>query len=235
MIDVALSPRELRAAERIVVIDVLRATTTATWALAGGYSCVRFADSLDAALAMRAPGRVIAGEREGLMPAGFDLGNSPAAAAIRRGDELVLATTNGTPAIVAAARCANAVLLGCMLNLAALVGRLTETDGDLLIVCSGTNGAVAIEDVYVAGRITAELYGPRTDAALLAEAVARAHRTPMAAFAPSMNAAALRAAGLSRDIADCARESAVDVVPEVSAGEDGSAIAIAAVPEWAPA
>jgi 2-phosphosulfolactate phosphatase len=232
VIDVALTPRELRPSERIVVIDLLRATSTATWALAGGYARVRFADSLHAALALRSPGRVIAGERECVMPAGFDQGNSPADAAVCRGDELVLATTNGTPAIVAATRAAATVLLGCMVNLAALCERLAETDtgGDLLILCSGTNGAVAIEDVYLAGRITAELYGPRTDATLLAEAVARAYRTPIAAIAASSNAAVLRAAGLSRDLADCARESAVDVVPEASAGEDRTSVAVALVP-----
>ena len=86
---------------------------------------------------------------------------------------------------------------------------------DLRIVCSGTDGSVALEDVYVAGRLVARLRGPRTDAALVAEAVARAFPTPLEALTASADAAALRAVGLTADIADCARESELDVVPTV--------------------
>ena len=91
-------------------------------------------------------------------------------------EELVLCTTNGAPAIVAAAGAADEVLLGSLLNLDALVAslRADERAEDLLLVCSGTNGRLAIEDVYVAGRIVAALGGPQTDAARTAELVATA-------------------------------------------------------------
>ena len=63
----------------------------------------------------------------------------------RRGEELVLATTNGAPAIVAAAACAPTVLLACLLNLDAVIVELLRREDpygpDLLIVCSGTDGA----------------------------------------------------------------------------------------------
>ena len=102
MIDVALTRADLRAADVAVVVDVLRATTTATQALAAGYRSVLCAESVELALGLRGPGRVLAGERRCVAPPGFDQGNSPREAARRRGDELVLATTNGAPAIVAA-------------------------------------------------------------------------------------------------------------------------------------
>ena len=102
MVDVALTRADLRAADIAVVVDVLRATTTATQALAAGYRSVLCAESVELATGLRAPGRVLAGERRCVAPPGFDQGNSPREAARRRGDELVLATTNGAPAIVAA-------------------------------------------------------------------------------------------------------------------------------------
>jgi phosphosulfolactate phosphohydrolase-like enzyme len=90
MIDVAGNRAELRSAGIAVVIDVLRATSTATQALAAGYRRVLCAESIARAAGLRAPGRVLAGERRCLRPPGFDQGNSPLEAATRRGDELVL-------------------------------------------------------------------------------------------------------------------------------------------------
>ncbi len=224
MIDVALTPTELRPADVAVVIDVLRATSTATQALAAGYARVLCVDSIELAADFRAPGRVLAGERQCVMPPGFDQGNSPLEAAQPAGEELVLATTNGAPAIVAATDRAPTVLVACLLNLGAVLELLHTAAGDILIVCSGTDGAVALEDVYVAGRITAELSGPRSDAALVAEAVARAYRTALEALAASTDAAALRAAGLEHDIEYCARESRMELVPRVVSASAGVAI-----------
>jgi 2-phosphosulfolactate phosphatase len=221
---VALTGDGLRTADVAVVIDVLRATSTATQALAAGYRRVLCVGSIESAGELRSRGRVLAGEQRCVKPPGFDQGNSPREALDRRGEELVLATTNGAPTIVAAAACAPTVLLACLLNLDAVVMEQDRRGADLQIVCSGTDGAVALEDVYVAGRLIARLRGPRTDAALVAEAVARAFPTPLEALAASADAAALRAAGLTADIADCARESELDVVPAVVRTSGGVAI-----------
>lgn len=224
VIDVALTRADLRPARLAVVIDVLRATSTVTQALASGNRRVLVAESIERALELREPGRVLAGERQGIKPPGFDQGNSPAEAGEPRGDELVLATTNGGPTIVAATRDARRVMLACMLNLdASIRALLTHAGEDVLIVCSGTDGAVALEDVYVAGRLSAALPGERTDAARVAEAVARAFATPFEALSASSDAARLRAIGLAGDVADCAVASALDVVPTVAAAATGVA------------
>ena len=228
MIDVAFTRDGLRAADVAVVIDVLRATSTATQALAAGYRKVLCVGSIESAMELRSPGRVLAGERHCVKPPGFDQGNSPTEARDRRGEELVLATTNGAPTIVAAAACAPTVWLACLLNLDAVLVELVDREArhgaDLQIVCSGTDGAVALEDVYVAGRLIAPLHGPRTDAALVAQAVARAFPTALDALAASADAAALRAADLTADIADCARESQLDLLPAVVSTSAGVAI-----------
>ena len=153
MIDVAFTRADLRDGDVAVVVDVLRATSTATQALAAGYRRVLCAETLYRARQLRRPGIVLAGERRCVKPPGFDQGNSPCEAAVRRGVELALATTNGAPTIVAAAQHAPRVLLGCLLNLDAVLRALgEEANASLQIVCSGTGGAVALEDVYAAGR-----------------------------------------------------------------------------------
>jgi 2-phosphosulfolactate phosphatase len=230
VIDVALTPADLRPADVAVVIDVLRATSTATQALAAGYRRVVCAETIELALSLKAPGRVLAGERNAVRPVGFDQGNSPREATERRGDELVLATTNGAPAIVAATQHAARVVLACLLNLEAMIQTLRmRGEADVQIVCSGTDGAVALEDVYVAGRLCSALAGERTDAALVAEATARAFATPLDALAASADAAKVRAAGLGGDIADCALHSVLDVVPTVTAAGGGVATVYDAV------
>lgn len=234
MIDVALTRAELRSAGLVVVIDVLRATSTITQALASGYAKVLCTDSLERAALIRARGRVLAGEQRCVKPAGFDHGNSPLDARRCDGRELILATTNGTRAIVSAARRGSRVLLACLLNFDAVLQALLETGGvselDLQIVCSGTDGAPALEDTYLAGLLCAALPGPRTDAALIAQAVSRSYPTAFEALASSADAAVLRAAGLADDIAYCALTSKLEVVPRVLEATRGIAAVIDGTP-----
>ena len=120
-----------------------------------------------------------------MKPEGFDLGNSPSeyGAGPPLGETLVLATTNGTRAIVAAAADAEAVLIGSLANLtacAAAAARIArDGERDVLVQCAGVEGAFALDDAYVAGRFVAELrvwlaeWGT-TDAATAAEVLADA-------------------------------------------------------------
>jgi 2-phosphosulfolactate phosphatase len=224
-VDVCFTPREIRPVEVAVVVDVLRATSTIVQALAVGYPRVVCCRSVATARELRAPDRVLAGESAFVRVPDFELGNSPAAVATagRRGEELVLATTNGSPAVVAAARAAERVLVGCLLNLRALLAAVS-TDAPVAIVCAGTNGRPALEDVYVAGRLVAALGGVPSDAARVAERVASGYRTAIEPLSGSEDAAQLRATDQERDIAWCARESVLEVVPEVSAVEDGASV-----------
>jgi 2-phosphosulfolactate phosphatase len=224
-VDVCFTPQEIRPVEVAVVVDVLRATSTIVQALAVGYPRVVCCRSVATARELRAPGRVLAGESACVRVPDFELGNSPAAMATigRRGEELVLATTNGSPAVVAASRAAERVLVGCLLNLHAVLAAI-PTDARVAIICSGTNGRPALEDVYVAGRMVAALGRVPSDAARVAERVASGYGSPLEALAASEDAAQLRATGQERDIAWCARESVLAVVPEVWSIEDGASV-----------
>lgn len=215
MIDVAFVGTDVRPAGTAVVIDVLRATSTITLALASGYERALIAGSIDAARELRSGERTLAGEVGCARAPGFDLGNSPEETLAPRTPELVLATTNGAPAIVAAAAAADEVIAAALLNLDAVLAHLADAD-DILLVCAGTDGRVSIEDVYLAGRLSAALDGPRSDAAQIAEAVAASYATAVDALEASAGSVGLRREGLESDIAFCAQESIVDVVPRLT-------------------
>jgi len=232
-IDVAFTPPALSAGSTAVVIDALRATSTIAQALAGGYRRVLCCADHARAQELRAPGRVLAGESGCRRPPGYDLGNSPVEMCAQRGAELILATTNGTRAIVSVAALADEVLLAALVNLNAVTGSLARLAGDLLIVCAGTEGQPSVEDTYVAGRIAQQLPGPRTDAALVAEAAVAGSASARDAFAAGRAARRLEQAGLGGDVAWCARCSVLDVVPRVMGVEDGVAVVALAPSEAA--
>ena len=124
MIDVAFLGTDVRPAATAVVIDVLRATSTITLALASGYERVLVAGSIDEAdgAARRPSARWPARSAARGRPASTSA-TRPRRRASRAAPELVLATTNGAPAIVAAAAAADEVLVASLLNLDAVAAR----------------------------------------------------------------------------------------------------------------
>jgi len=164
-IDVHFTPVGLVAGDLagrgVVVIDALRATTTVITALANGAKAVIPAATSEEAVRLASnlekDGVLLAGERKSVKMEGFALGNSPRemTAAVVAGKTIVLATTNGTPALVAA-QGGDPVLVGAPANFKALVERaraVLAQRGDLVIVCAGREKQFAIEDAYTAGRL----------------------------------------------------------------------------------
>ena len=229
MIDVAFLGADVRPAATAVVIDVLRATTTITIALASGYERVLVAGGIEEAQGLRAEGRALAGERDCERPPGFDLGNSPEDMRSPLAPELILATTNGAPAIVGAVAACDEVLVACLINEDAVVRELSSRAGDILLVCAGTNGNATVEDTYLAGRLSAALDGPKTDAARIAEAVAAAYHEPIDALEVSAGAKQLFVVGLGADVTFCAQVSITDVVPRVTSAVGDAAVLEAAL------
>jgi 2-phosphosulfolactate phosphatase len=87
-----------------------------------------------------------------------------------------------------------------------------ERGDDVAVLCAGFQGAFALDDAYCAGRIVQAIEGERTDAAIAAELVARSFPGP----SEGLNARTYGPPGLEEDIAFCARESVLDVVPRFS-------------------
>ena len=217
-IHVALSPTEPCAADLTVVVDVLRATSTISQALASGYRNVLCVGSVEEAreLAQDQRSGALAGERKCVRIPGFDLGNSPDEMLDPVAETLVLTTTNGTRALLAAARDARDVLAASMLNLDAVVAHVARSSAEVVVVlCAGVLGRFALDDAYCAGRIVEQLDADRSDAAQAAVRLAASYETAEAGLSDSQSARNLVTAGLDADIGRCARESVLEVVPRV--------------------
>jgi 2-phosphosulfolactate phosphatase len=222
-ISVGFTPAEQVAAPVGVVIDVLRATSTICQALAAGSGRVVCVGEIDDARALVGPGVALAGERHNVRIDGFDFGNSPREFVDAEPREiLVLTTTNGTRALLAAAERCGTVLVASLLNLDSVVGALRDAGEDVAILCAGVEGAFAIDDAYVAGRIAAALGGTPDDSAIGAMRLAAAFPDPESGIAGGISAANIRKAGLDEDIPWCARESVLDLVPRIVAREERS-------------
>jgi 2-phosphosulfolactate phosphatase len=229
-IDVYYTPLGLSAGDLtgrgVVVIDVLRAGSTVVTALAAGAKAVVPANSSEEAVRLTAnlakDGIVLAGERRMLKIEGFGLGNSPREMTREAvgGKTVYLATTNGTPALVAV-QGGDPVLVAAALNFSAVAERARAVflqRGDLVIVCAGREKQFALEDAYTAGRLIKVVKkGARkvdlNDAAQVALDLAAQQGGWRDAFAASDAARQLGEAGLGEDVTFCAQPDRVTVVP----------------------
>ena len=225
-IHVAFVPNEAASAPVAIVIDVLRATSTIAQALAAGYRRVLCVTEVEDARSLRAelPDSLVGGERDAVRIDGFDVGASPREFLEPRAETLILSTTNGTRSIVTAAERCDEVLLGSLLNLGAVAAAARERGEDVALVCAGFKGAFALDDAYCAGRIVQLLEGEPSDAAVAAELIARAYPSAH----DGLTARTYGPPALGEDIAFCARESVLDVVPRFSGVVSGAAEIVAA-------
>ena len=148
------------SADIVVIIDVLRASTTALAALEAGVPWIHPVAEIDDALAMGRQGMLVAGERGGLRVDGFDYGNSPLeiAATGQTGRPLVLCSTNGSRALLAHGGAK--AFVGCIRNAGATARAILEAThaGDaILLQGSGQDGRPTEEDAIAAGAIGAAL------------------------------------------------------------------------------
>jgi len=216
LVHVAFTPDERTPAPIGIVVDVLRATSTMTQALASGYRRVLCCAEIDEAraLAETEGPAMLAGERSLEAIPGFDFGNSPREVARAPGAEtLILTTTNGTRLLVSAAMRFAHVYVGSLLNLDAVVAAARAHGEDVAVLCAGVLGELALDDAYCAGRIAEALGGDRTDSATAAIRLAQTYGSASEGIGAGRSAWNLRRHGLEADIEWCARENAVTVVP----------------------
>lgn len=160
MLPSLLTAEDLR--ERVVVVfDVLRATTTMAAALQAGAREIRVFDSLDQAKkaweVFEGP-KLLAGEKNCLAPSGFDVGNSPVDfTRVRCQDRTIfMSTSNGTRALVAA-RQASKLLAGAIVNASATARAVLSFQQPITLLCAGTGGKIALEDLQGAGTVIEEI------------------------------------------------------------------------------
>lgn len=220
------------AGKPVLVIDVLRTTTTIVSMLSRGARAVLPAATAEEAL--RVAGNLerdnvlLAGERRMVRIEGFALGNSPLEMEpdVVHAKTVVMATTNGTPAIVAAEP-GSPVIIGSITNFSAAVERARaefERAGEMVILCSGRERMFALEDSYVAGRFAHALVpgnqrrsADLNDATIAAlELVRRYGEKWKNAVSASAAARDLKRAGFKADVAAATDADSADIVPVYS-------------------
>ncbi len=224
----AITPADV-AGRTVVVVDVLRATTSIAVALANGARAVLPAASTEEALriaqALERDSVVLAGERKSARIPGFALGNSPAEFGTEAvaGKTIVMTTSNGTQALIAA-QGAREIIAAAAVNFSAVVARVRpalEQEGGLLILCAGGDKQYALEDAFAAGRLAKVLLpegGLRrvevNDGAVAALELARHYGERWArALKASAHGRELAQLGFRADLDACAAQDTHPVLP----------------------
>lgn len=158
----SLVPDELTLKDKnVVVVDVLRASSTILTALVNGAKEVIPAESVSVAarISKGLGNSVLCGERNGKVIEGFKLGNSPFEYTSEnvKSKSLIFSTTNGTVAI-AKSKYAKSCVLASFLNLSTVIQHLLAINEDFIIVCSGKLNDFCVEDSVIAGLIIAKLF-----------------------------------------------------------------------------
>lgn len=228
---VDLIPREeLSFSDVVLVVDVIRATTTAAAFLEAGAAALYLTPAIEIARAFKDADVIIGGEVGGLKPQGFDLGNSPREALEAQvgGRIVVMSTTNGTKAAHLAAKSAKHVLLASLYNAhaAARLAHELATE-EVAVLCAGKEGRVGLDDTYTAGVLAEFLQLMGTydldDGALVALATRRTYPDPLEPLTLSAAAQALKQVGLEDDVPFCAQVAKSPAVPLLE-GRSGEAL-----------
>lgn len=206
-----------------VVVDVIRATSTVVTALAHGaraiYPTVSTEEAIKLASSLGRDDTLLCGERKGLKVEGFDLGNSPSefVSDTVEGKRLVMSTTNGTRAFLAASG-AERIVSAAFLNLAAVVESVADEDR-VSVICAGKDDRFSLDDAVCGGHLLRELAERRGEELETNDAAAALLRladdfAPSEAFLRGTAAGrALVEIGLEADLSLCAERDRFHLVP----------------------
>lgn len=143
----------------VVVIDILRATSSMVYGIDNGATAIIPVSQVEECLSYADKGYLLAAERNGEVVAGYDFGNSPFSYTKEKvaGKTVVLTTTNGTKALHLARASAHQVVIGSFLNLKALCDYLRAANKNVLLLCAGWKDQFNLEDTLFAGAVVAQL------------------------------------------------------------------------------
>ena len=225
-IEICLTPALLSQYEFsdsvVVVTDVFRATTTMCTAFANGAEAIIPVATEAEAISYKAMGYLTGAEQDTEKYGFADFGNSPSEYSVKRVNKqsLVMLTSNGAKAIKGAQNCYR-LLIGAFVNLQALAKRIQELDRDVLVVCSGSNSRICLEDSLFAGALASSLiaeegFESASDATRIAVALwHHANRDFSRFLLQSEHAKRLIDHGFRSDLNFCLRKSIFGVVPEL--------------------
>jgi 2-phosphosulfolactate phosphatase len=213
----------------VVVIDVLRATSTIATALYNGAKEIIPVDSVERCIQLgRELECITAGERDGQVAPGLQYGNSsfeyPREFIANK--TLVLTTTNGTKLLhMALAKGATEIITGSFLNLSAVCEHLLKMNKNVVLACAAWKDRVNMEDTIFAGAVVANVkdaFEINCDSSQIALTLYKTSKNDMYGFMKKHDAShyhRLTNFGLEKDIRHCLTPDLANVLPEYVNGK----------------
>jgi len=228
-LEILFIPEEIKnkelAGKLVVIIDVLRASSTIVTALANG--CNGFIPILSPDQAREKAQQfekervLLGGEREGIKIEGFDLGNSPREYQREavKDKTIIFSTTNGVKTLEMV-KGAHRIVIGCFLNLQAVCNYCTNYKGDILLICAGKDGRFSLEDTACAGMLVNSLKNALSDTCQESDANLTAQllykkfgNNIMEMLRKSQHGRHLESIGLGEDLKFCAQLDFFNIIP----------------------
>ncbi len=213
----------------VVIIDVLRATSTIATALYNGAKCVIPVDSVSRCIELgRQIEGITAGERDGKIAEGLENGNSPFEypREIIEGKTLVLTTTNGTRLLhMALEKGAKEIITGSFPNISSVCDHLTKMNRNVILGCAAWKDKVNMEDALFAGAVISrvrEHFDINCDSSHIAEAMYEKGKKDLFGFIKKNKAShyhRLMKFDLEKDIRYCLTADQANVLPIYSEGK----------------
>ena len=207
----------------MVVIDVLRATSTIATALHNGAKEIIPVDSVERCIQLgKNMACITAGERDGQIAPGLQYGNSSFEypREFIQGQILVLTTTNGTKLLhMALAKGATEIITGSFLNLSAVCDHLVAEGKNVILACAGWKDRVNMEDTLFAGAVVSRIgehFTLNCDSSHMAQCLYQNAQEDLYEFMKKNDAShyhRLTGFGLERDIRHCLTADLANVLP----------------------
>lgn len=229
-LDVFFTPNQVKAPDTVgrlvIIVDVLRASTTVATALGNGAKTVIPLEGAEDVIARSREFHrsqiLLAGEQRMHPITGFDLGNSPQAFTpeVVEGKTILITTTNGTHALLGV-QGARDIVVASYVNFTAVLAMMrvaASSNTDIAIICAGEEGSFTLEDSACAGRYVKAIPKRATltinDAAAASVLIEKKYGDNIAkVFKESTHGQALQSAGFGDDLAAAAEVDAYPVVP----------------------
>jgi 2-phosphosulfolactate phosphatase len=207
----------------VVIIDVLRATSTIATALYNGARCVIPVDSVAKCIELgKKIDAITAGERDGKIAEGLEYGNSPFEYPTEfiSGKTLVLTTTNGTRLLhMALERGAGHIITGSFPNLSSVCDYIISKKQHVVLGCAAWKDRVNMEDMLFAGAVINKVkshFSINCDSSQVAETMYAKAKKDMFEFMKEKNAShyhRLMNFGVEGDIRYCLTPDCANVLP----------------------
>lgn len=203
----------------VVIIDILRATSSIVYGIDNGASAIIPVAQVEECLNYSDQGYLLAAERNGEVVPGYDFGNSPFSYTAEKvaGRTVVLTTTNGTKALHLASARAQQVVIGSFLNLQALCDWLKKQDKSILLLCAGWKDNFNLEDTLFAGAVVAELrkeFNHFDDSSVAAEDLYQLAKSDLRAYInKSSHSHRLAALNIEEDVKFCLQFNICQAIP----------------------